>query len=143
VRAEFNDPGAFKTPFVVRLTAELMPDTEIIEAVCDPSNTGVQHWTGAQSDELKKGVTVPRDVLARYVGVYEGVWAQRPRIADFRLAEEGLTVNVGGRTARLTARSETGFSSDAVAYEFVVENGVVVRVIESHVSGDYPLAKKK
>src|SRR5262249_38106952 len=77
----FSDPKAYNKPWTVAVRARLAPDTELMEAVCNerPDN-GQEHWVGKVSDAQKTSVKVAPEVLAKYVGVYKGLYLRGPRI---------------------------------------------------------------
>jgi len=144
VRVTYRDPAAYKKPWTVALTAELMADTELLEAVCNEASHGQEHWVGKISDAEKSAVKVAPEILAQYIGIYKGVWARRPRTVEITFSDGALFVSVEGRERRrLVPQSETRFSGPGLAYDFVIEKGVVTRVIEGHISGDYPLERQK
>ena len=84
---------------------------------------------------------VPPEVLAKYVGVFKGVWARRPRMVEITLSGDGLFIAVEGRNPqRLFPQSETSFSGPGLGYTFIRDDrGIATDVIEMHVSGDYKL----
>ena len=43
IEITIDDPKAYTRPFTVRLRQRLMPDTEIIEMVCQENNLSIQH----------------------------------------------------------------------------------------------------
>ena len=47
----FSDPKAYTRPWTVAVRAELAPDTEMIEFVCNEGKPGFEHWIGKASDE--------------------------------------------------------------------------------------------
>ena len=72
------------------------------------------------------------------------MWARRPRTVEITFSDGALFVSAEGRERRrLVPQSETRFSGSGLAYDFVIEKGVVARVIEGHISGDYPLERQK
>ncbi len=61
-----SDPGAYSKPWTVSVRAELAPDTELIEWVCNEGSSRLDHWVGKASDETKSAVKVaPRRVLSK------------------------------------------------------------------------------
>jgi hypothetical protein len=145
IEATLQDPGAYSRPWTYRATAQFAADTEMIDARCDPADSRQEHWTGRISDAQNSGVKVPREVLAKYVGVYEGVWARRPRIVEMTLSGDTLFVAAaGGERQPLVPQSETRFAGPGLGYNFLRDSrGVATDVIEIHVSGDYKLQRKK
>ena len=71
VEVTFTDPGAYAKPWGFTAKMALAADTEMLESVCERSS---EHWPGTLSDAANSGVTVAPDVLARYVGVYSGIY---------------------------------------------------------------------
>jgi hypothetical protein len=145
IEARLEDPRAYSRPWTVWSSAQFAADTEMIDARCDPAESRREHWTGTISDSQKSAVKVPREVLAKYVGVYEGVWARRPRIIEISLSGDTLLVSVEGRDPQaLVPQSETNFAGANLAYNFLRDDhGVASDVIEVHVSGDYKLQRRK
>ena len=145
IEATLQDPAAYSRPWTFRTVAQLVADTEMVDARCDPADSRREHWTGSISDAQKSGVNVAHEVLAKYVGVYEGVWARRPRVVEITLSGDALFVSVaGGERQRLVPQSQTSFSGTGLGYNFVRDDhGVATDVFEIHVSGDYPLHRKK
>jgi len=71
VEVTYIDPTAYAKPWGFTANMTLAADTEMLEAVCERSS---EHWAGSLSDAARTMVTVPSDVLARYVGLYKGFW---------------------------------------------------------------------
>ena len=65
----FTDPGAFTKPWGFKAEMTLAADTEMLESVCEKSS---DEWAASLTDAARPGVSVPPEVLARYVGVYTG-----------------------------------------------------------------------
>src|SRR5215469_10442460 len=145
IEATLQDPGAYSRPWTVRVSAQLAADTEMVDMRCDPAESGRQHWTGTISDAQRSGVKVAPEILAKYVGVYEGVWARRPRVVEITLSGDALFLSVaGGERQRLVPQSETSFSGTGLGYNFIRDDhGVATDVVEMHVSGDYTLHRQK
>jgi len=145
IEATLQDPAAYSRPWTFRVSAQLAADTEMVDTRCDPAESGRQHWTGTISDAQKSSVKVVREVLAKYVGVYKGVWARRPRVVEITLSGETLFVSAaGGAPQRLFPQSETLFSGANLGYNFIRDDhGMATDVDEIHVSGNYPLHRQK
>ena len=137
----FEDPGAYSQPWKTRVNAILTPDTEMLEAYCDHSQSQSrrEHWVGKISDDEKTAVTVAPEVLAKYAGVYTGFWVGRPRLVEVTFAGGSLYVAVDGKERLpLLPQSATKFNGNGLSYEFIRNlEGVATHVIETHVSGDY------
>jgi len=137
----FMDPSAYTKPLSLVVNMGLAADTDMLETVCETSS---DHWVGRSSQSA--AVYVAADVLARYVGVYAGIWAGRPRTVEIALSAGQLvaTIDGGKESLPLVASSDTLFeSSEGLGYRFIVsERGPATDVEEIHVSGDYRLARR-
>jgi hypothetical protein len=141
VEVTYTDPAAYAKPWGFTAKMALAADTEMLEAVCERSS---EHWAGNVSDASHSAVTVAPDILARYVGVYSGMWGVNKRIVEVSLSGGQLIVKVlGGTIAGDDARplvplSQTLFEGVGLGYEFIVDDkGVVTDVVEVHISGPY------
>jgi hypothetical protein len=145
IEATLQDTGAYSRPWTFRVSAQLAVDTEMVDMRCDPSESGRQHWTGKISDAQRSAVTVAPEILAKYVGVYKGVWARRPRVVEITLSGDSLFLSVaGGEPQQLIPQSETSFSGGNLGYNFIRDKqGITTDVVEMHVSGDYTLHRQK
>jgi hypothetical protein len=145
----FSDSKAYARPWTVAVRAELAPDTEMIEWVCNEANRGVEHWVGKASDELQSGVKVAPGILAQYVGTYgeqPTYWRLAPRTLEITFSGDTLFGDLDGRgKVPLVAQSETLFSGlYGLGVEFVRDSrGVPASLFVKHVSGDYKFAPKK
>jgi hypothetical protein len=144
VQVTFSDPGAYARPFTVAVRAELAPDTEMIEWVCNESDHQVERWVGRASDERKNEARVAPEVLARYVGTYEEqppFWRREARVVAVTVSDGRLFANMDGRgTVPLVASSDVTFSGlYGLGVDFVPGgSGLYVK----HVSGNYRFARK-
>ena len=147
----FTDPAVYARPWTVAVRAELEPDTELLEWVCNENGTSVEHWVGKASDERKSAVKVAPETLARYVGTYvEGprLWSKTgvPRVVEISVSGDTLYGDMDGRGKMpLTAQSETSFSGlYGLGVEFIVSGrDAPAQLLVKHVSGDYRFARKK
>ena len=142
-----SDPAVYARPWTVAVRAELAPDTEMIEWVCNEKRSEVEHWVGKASDEKKSEVKVAREVLAKYVGTYEEqpkLWRLVPRIVEISLSGDTLFGNMDGRgKVPLIAQSETSFSGlYGLGVEFVKSGSGAGQLFVKHVSGDYRFTRK-
>src|SRR5579864_4991326 len=146
IKVTFQDPGVFAKPFTVPLRASLAADTELLESVCNDSpDNGQQHWIGTASDVEERKATVPAGVLAKYIGVYKGLYLRNLRTVEVSLSGDSLSVAVDGGPRRpLIPQSETTFAGTGLSYRFIPgEQGIATDVVEVHVSGDYTYARQK
>jgi hypothetical protein len=136
VEVTATDPGLYTAPLTASYTMALQPDTEMIEAVCESDQ---EHWVGRQSEIEHGAVTVAPKILASYVGVYSGLWVDRPRTVQVKLMDGTLYVNgLVGDQVRLVPHSDTFFmSTDGLTYEFGGDGRAITYMIERHVSGDW------
>jgi hypothetical protein len=146
IAVTFKDPEAYSQAWTVPLGATLAADTELIEAVCnEDSDTGQQHWVGKLSDEQKAKVRVPSEILAKYVGLYQGQYIQGLRTVEVTLSDGALFVSVDeGPKQPIFPQSEMSFSGTGLTYRFVRdERGIATSVLEGHVSGEYDFKRQK
>src|SRR3954469_9691160 len=75
VSVTFQDPKAYNKAWTLPLHAQFAADTELIEAVCNDFDENRQeHWVGKVSDAEKTAVKVAPEIVAKYVGVYRGMY---------------------------------------------------------------------
>ena len=142
VEVTFSDPAIYAKPWTVAVRAELAPDTEILEWVCNESGHGLEHWVGKASDERKDEVPVAPEILAKYAGTYDEqrpLWRAVPRVVNITIENGRLYADMDGRgKVPLISSSQTEFSGlYGLGVEFI-EGGLFVK----HVSGNYRFAKK-
>jgi hypothetical protein len=146
ISVTFQDPKAYNKAWSLPLRAQFLPDTELMESVCNefPDN-GQEHWVGKVSDAQKTAVKVAPEVLAKYVGVYKGIYIRNPRTVEVTLSSGTLSVSVnGGPKQPIVAQSETNFSGTGLSYQFIRgSNGIATDLIEGHISGDYKFERQK
>ena len=151
VEVIFTDPGAFTTPWGFTVDMTLAADTEMLEAVCERSS---EHWAGSLSDATNRAISVPPDVLARYVGMYSGVYVDDKRTFEVSLSGGQLVARIvsasavegglgaagldAGAARPLVPLSQTLFEGLGLSYQFIVDDkGVVTDLVEIHISGPY------
>ena len=134
VEVTFTDPGAYAKPWGFTSNMTLAADTEMLEAVCERSS---QDWEGSLSDAANQAVSVPPDVLARYVGAYTGIYGGNERTYEVLLSGGQLIARIlgadveGGLGATgldedasrpLVPLSQTLFEGLGLGYEFIVDD---------------------
>jgi hypothetical protein len=147
----YSDPKAYARPWTVAVRAELAPDTEMIEFVCNEreANPGLAHWAGKASDERRSEIKVAAEVLAKYVGTYveqPKYWRLEPRTLVITVSGDTLFCDMDGRgKVPLVPQSQTLFSGlYGLGVAFVPNaQGVPTSLFVKHVSGDYSFAPKK
>lgn len=150
IEVTLSDPKVYPRPWTVALTAELVTDTELLEAVCNESSAGHEHWVGKASDDKTTEVKVAPEVLAKYAGTYreQDLWGvgPHPRIIEITVADGRLTAELKGRgKTQLTAQSQSRFSGFfGWGIDFVTDGqGVPTHLLEMHVSGNYRFQREK
>ena len=145
IAVTFDDPKAYNKPWTLRLSARLGADTEMMESVCNerPDN-GQQHWVGRVSDAQKSAVKVAPEVLAKYVGLYKGIYGRNLRTVDVTLSGGALFISVnGGPKQAIVPQSETKFSGTGLSYQFTRDDqGIATAVLEGHISGDWKFERQ-
>jgi hypothetical protein len=67
----YEDPKTYVKPWTINTTMSFVPDTELLENVCQENEKDRHRLVGRVSDEQKSAKKVPRAVLARYAAAYE------------------------------------------------------------------------
>lgn len=103
-----DDPKTFTKPLTIALAINYVPDTEMLEYVCNENERDSAHLIGKASDEVKGDVKVGAPVLSRYAGDYQ---SEEPKMkAVITVAGDQLMFSIGGKGAvPLTTLSETSF----------------------------------
>ena len=148
VEVTFTDPNAYVMPWSFRADMTLAADTEMLESVCERTS---EHWVGTVSDAVKRAVTVAPDVLARYVGVYNGVYLAYKRTIEVSLSGGQLIAKVsggagvdGGEIRPLVPQSETLFEGGGLAYQFIVDgSGAATDLVQINITGPYRFARQR
>jgi hypothetical protein len=144
----YEDPGTFTQSVQATIDLEIRVDTDILESICNESETGQLHYTGEITQTEVKVVEVPEELLDTYVGTYQGLWLGRLITAEAFLEDGELFLtrtprysdtggNTDSATSLLIAQSENAFDSNfGLGWIFNAdENGDVSSVSEVHVSG--------
>ena len=96
-------------------------------------------------------MTVAPEVLARYVGVYSGVYLDNKRTIEVTLSGDQLIAKVtgaagvdGGEMRPLIPQVQTLFEGGGLGYQFIVDDkGVATALVEIHISGPYRFARER
>jgi len=139
----YDDPGTFVSPLQVSAKLEYAADDVILESVCNEATEGgVKHWVGDKAtDNRATAVNVGPELLAKYVGTYEGYWLDNWITAIITLEDGALFWQRNGRDkSALLAQSETTFVCPSCQwgqpYVFTREgDGMATQVAEIQVSG--------
>jgi hypothetical protein len=146
IAATFQDPKAYNKPWTLPLRLRFAADTELMEAVCNEfSDNGQEHWIGRASDARQTAVKVAGEILAKYAGVYKGLYLQSPRTVEVTFSSGALSVSLnGGPSQPIFPQSETSFSGTGLIYQFIRDKqGIATHLVEGHVSGDYKYERQK
>lgn len=144
----YSDPAVYARTWTVAVRAELAPDTDLIEYVCNEEHTDAGHWVGKASDEAKAQKNIAPAILAKYAGTYveqPPLWRIAPRTVVITFEDGTLYGNLDGRgKEHQYASSETAFSGfNGLGLEFIRDpQGAVTGLYIKHVSGDYRFAKQ-
>jgi hypothetical protein len=134
----WSDPGAYTEPWTIHANLILAPGAELIEYVCAENEKDRVHISGKLSDGA---VTVPPEVLARYVGNYL-IGGTRP--VRIQLEDDHLIADYPGGKLRLTAQTETTFVSPQATYHFETNaQGAVVRLRVELIEGERIAERKQ
>jgi hypothetical protein len=161
LKMTFDDPKAYVRPWTISINAELMPDTELLEYVCNENERDVQHIVVTEEDRKKSRtkVTVAPEILAKYAGLYELVDHDgrpldrqlkvvepggKPMTFTISVAEDHLVVELAGAgKIPMSTVSETTFSVAGQPVEFVKDaQGVVTHLVVRQVEGDFRAVRK-
>jgi hypothetical protein len=146
IAVTFHDPQAYNKPWTLPLRLRFAADTELMEAVCNEfSDNGQEHWIGRASDARQTAVKVAAEILAKYAGVYKGLYLQSPRTVEVTFSSGALSISLnGGPSQPIFPQSETSFSGTGLIYQFIRDNqGIATHLVEGHVSGDYKYERQK
>ena len=139
----YEDPGTFDSPLHVVFAMEFAADDEMLETVCNEAPQGNStQWVGEKiADAEETAVDVASEVLAKYVGTYQGYWLDNPTTVEVTLEDSALFLRRnGGEKFPLIAQSETTFVCGSCRwgqpYVFTREgDGMATEVEEVQVSG--------
>jgi hypothetical protein len=145
ISVTFQDPKAFNKAWTLPLHAQFAADTELMESVCNefPDN-GQEHWIGKISDAQKSAVKVAPETLAKYAGVYKGIYLRGPRTVEVTFSGGTLFVSVnGGPKQPIVPQSETNFSGTGLSYQFIRDDhGIPTHLVEGHIAGDFKFERQ-
>jgi len=148
IQITFDDPKAYSRPWTIALDAQLMPDTELLEFVCNENEKSLQHFVVTDEDRRKSRtkVTVAPDILSSYVGTYEAASPTgKPEVLVVTLDGDQLSAAPAtGGTYALVAESDTTFSASGAPVVFHKDvKGVVTHFTVHTVEGDLTFVRKR
>ena len=151
LKMTFSDPKIYARPFSVDVELELVPDTELLEYVCNENEKDVKHFVITEEDrkQNRSSAKVAPEILAKYAGIYEMQNPEDPKgkpISVWMLTEgdQLLTqMNGAGPKIPLAAQSDTTFSLLGGTVQFVTDDrGAVTHFIMQAVEGDFKIIRK-
>jgi hypothetical protein len=140
IEETLTDPAVFARPWTIKIRANFIADTEILEYVCAENESDRQHLVGTASDDKHRAVKVAPELLAKYAGTYDFRFPENPTQSvpvPIVLSDGQLTVDFFGDKRPLTPLSDTVFSSEGNPITFVTnDRGVVTHIIIQAAEGD-------
>jgi hypothetical protein len=129
-----NDPKTFTKPVTIALNVNFVPDTEMLEYVCNENEKDAVHLVGKASDEVKGQVKLSPQILSQYAGTYQMGRMKAVITAD----GDQLQLSIGGKgTLPLTALSESSFyMPGGFPIEFVKDAKGSVSLFQLYAPGD-------
>jgi hypothetical protein len=101
----FDDPQTYTRPWTISVDAQFLPDTEMLEYVCNENEKSSDRYTGDATTDKAREVKLASAVLTRYAGEY-----QAGPLGIVRVTREGDTIGIvfptGGARHVILARSE-------------------------------------
>lgn len=117
----FDDPETLVRPLTISLPVQYMPDTEMLESICNENERDRAHFTSKLSDRVK----LSAGTLAKYAGTYGRIAVS---LVDDRLYVLGV---------RMFPQSETKFDSRLCLFEFSLDaDGAVKSLTRLGAVGD-------
>ena len=150
---DYDDPGTFTEPVQASVEMQFVADSELLEIVCNESSKGRSHYGGEISEADVEAVELSEDVLAKYVGTFEGIWLGNETTLVFTLEDGALYLDrdppysgtgfTEVENSRLVAQSDNAFDCDCgLGFVFTEErDGKATEVLEVHVSGGWTFTR--
>jgi len=139
----FEDPKTYTRPWTISVPVHFVPDTEMLEFVCNENERDRHHMVGSLQEEKNAEAHVAPHILRKYAGTYRMM-----PFGDFTVTSNGhqllMELPGGGGTHALITQSETTFLFPSMgAYiEFVPDaGGAVNQMVVKIVEGDLPLKR--
>lgn len=150
----YEDPGTFIEPVQATIDLVNQPDNNMLEVICNESETGQQHYSGEIAQAETDVVEVPLATLQSYVGTYQGLWLGNLITAEITMEDGALILtrsprysDTGGNTdsarSALIPQSQTAFDCTCgLGFVFTVgSDGIATEMSEVHVSGAWPFRR--
>src|ERR1700685_367883 len=147
IAGTIDDPKAFNKPVTITIQAQIVPDTEILEYVCAENEKDHRHLVGSVSDSKPVAVTVPPEVLAKYVGSYEFAFPENPTVpTTYNVTLSGgalfMDTEGKGKTPLIPVSDTVFFLRDARIEFFKNAQGAVTHFTRTWVEGDLEYTRK-
>jgi hypothetical protein len=151
LKMTFSDPKIYARPFSVDVELELVPDTELLEYVCNENEKDVKHFVITEEDRKQNriSVKVAPAILAKYAGIYEMQNPEDPKAKPISIwvlmeGDQLLTqMNGAGPKIPLVAQSNTTFTVLGGTAQFVTDDrGAVTHFVMQAVEGDFKILRK-
>jgi hypothetical protein len=124
VEMTFEDPKTYTRPWTIHVDAMLVPDTDLLEFVCNENEKSSPRYIGDASADKARAVKLSPAVLTRFAGNYNAgpLGILKVTAADGALA---LTFPSGGAGHAILARSENDLIIPdlGVPVRFVTDSG--------------------
>ena len=141
---------ALALTILLGFNAELTPDTEMLEAVCNENEQDLKLFVVTEADR-KRHETVaklPHELLAKYAGTYEPELPGRGNLGrpwEITLEGDQLSLKMAGVASKfpLEAKSETTFSLAGGSLIFFADDkGAITHLVLTIVEGDFKFIKR-
>jgi hypothetical protein len=147
----YDDPGVFDSPLHAVMEMGFAADDEMLETVCNESSEGRSHWGGEITEAEENVVEVAPEILAKYIGTYQGYWLRNLITVEVTLEDGALllqrdppyTTEAEDTISRLLPLSDTAFEcSCGLGFIFTAAGeGMATEVSEVHVSGGWTFTR--
>jgi hypothetical protein len=141
LQVTLEDVSLYAKPITFPVKGELVPDTELLEYVCNENEKDRARLVGTLSDDRKNAVKVAPAILAKYVGSYEFHARTDPTrvtmVVNVTMQNDELSIDFGGSGRMpLLSLADNLFSGGGVRAWFVMdEKGAVTELVAETVEG--------
>ena len=145
LKTTYADPKVYAKPWTIDITLEFVPDTEMLEYVCNENERSHARMVGKASDDRKNAVKVPEAILSTYVGTYEFRVPPDEMVIVLNVTLSGgeLSLDFAGKDKQpMIPLSNTTFAAVGGRMEFVVDKGQVTHALFRIVEGDLKGVRK-
>ena len=138
VKVTFDDPGAYARPWTVSVPMEILPDTELLEAVCEENEKSPAHIPLTTGSQGAAAIKVARAQLSKYVGSYGIREEDGVTSAVVSLSDDTLFLDLDHMgPLQLVPISDTSFSESGNVIQFLPDGqGTVTAFLLLTVEGE-------